>query len=265
MVLPSLPRSGGQPGAHRFRRLARGRVTQGDFAAAEQGWRQAVAADPADSTGRENLSLAFAPGGPLARSGRGGRGRFCSTAGGFACAGGGFLRRRDGRLVPEPLAAFISPGPMQWLARQASPAVWQRVLVAAALLAAAALGLLLRLGYGRAGGRGVQRAAYAALAAAVLLAGAALAGQRAFGVAGDPAAVVVWRSGSLRSVPTEADTDQKTSPLPPAAPRPWTSAFSAGSASASATAGPAGCGGRTSCRYGNSRVLRAAGRSRPPD
>ena len=116
--------------------------------------------------------------------------------------------------VPEPLAAFLSPGPAQWLARLASPAVWQRVQVAAALLAAAALGVLLRLGYGRAAGRGVTRAALAVLAAALLLAGAAGAGEWAYGVAGDPAAVVVWRSGVLRSVPTEADTDQKTSPLP---------------------------------------------------
>jgi hypothetical protein len=187
---------------------------RGDFAAAEQGWRQAVAADPADWTARENLSLALAQEGRWPEAAAEAAAAFVQQPQSEPVRWQWSLASETAGFVPEPLAAFISPGPMQWLARQASPAVWQRVLVAAALLAAAALGLLLRLGYGRAGGRGVQRAAYAALAAAVLLAGAALAGQRAFGVAGDPAAVVVWRSGSLRSVPTEADTDQKTSPLP---------------------------------------------------
>jgi hypothetical protein len=39
-------------------------------------------------------------------------------------------------------------------------------------------------------------------------------GYTAYGIAGDGRAVVVARSGTLRSIPTEADTAQKTAALP---------------------------------------------------
>jgi hypothetical protein len=39
------------------------------------------------------------------------------------------------------------------------------------------------------------------------------AGWQAYGSAADSRAVVVWRAGTLRSIPTEADTTQKTTPL----------------------------------------------------
>jgi hypothetical protein len=49
------------------------------------------------------------------------------------------------------------------------------------------------------------------------LAGTALAGAFAYGIAGKVDAVVVSRASVLRSIPTEADTTQKTSPLVPGA------------------------------------------------
>ena len=52
------------------------------------------------------------------------------------------------------------------------------------------------------------------LVAGLVLTPAAEYGRRAYGLAGDPRAMLVWgASGTLRSIPTEADNTQQTSPL----------------------------------------------------
>ena len=53
------------------------------------------------------------------------------------------------------------------------------------------------------------------LAVATLLGLAALASLHAYGETADRRAVIAWRAGTLRSIPTEADTTQKTTVLPP--------------------------------------------------
>ena len=42
-----------------------------------------------------------------------------------------------------------------------------------------------------------------------------MAGWQAYGVAANANAVVVWHAATLRSIPTDADTTQKTTPLNP--------------------------------------------------
>jgi hypothetical protein len=187
---------------------------RGDFSGAEQAWRQAMAADPADWSARHNLSLA------LAQENRWSEAAAQATAAfvqqpqneavrwqwALACGNAGF--------APEPLAGFLAPGPVQWLAQFAAPGAWQRMLIAAGALAALALGLCLLRGYGRVPHRAGGIVALAALGFALGWAAVAATGWLAYGEAGNTAAVVVWRAGLLRSVPTEADTSQKTAPLP---------------------------------------------------
>jgi hypothetical protein len=48
---------------------------------------------------------------------------------------------------------------------------------------------------------------------AIVLAAAATFSLHTYGPLADPAAVFVWKAGTLRSIPTDADTTQKTSPL----------------------------------------------------
>jgi hypothetical protein len=48
---------------------------------------------------------------------------------------------------------------------------------------------------------------------AVLAGAASLVAYRAYGIAADTRAVVVWRAGTLRSIPTEADISQKTTAI----------------------------------------------------
>jgi hypothetical protein len=114
--------------------------------------------------------------------------------------------------VPSSLSSFLSPGPAQSFARFASPAGWQRVLIVASALAAVALGWILFNAYGR-----KSRIAYfgapALFTLAVALAFLGVNGVLTYGLAGRAEAVIVARAGTLRSIPTEADTSQKITAL----------------------------------------------------
>jgi hypothetical protein len=185
---------------------------RGDFATAEKLWRAGVTKDPADPIARHNFSLA------LAQQDHWDLAMAHATAAlvqapdrdairwQFALAGdkAGYL--------PAPLAAFLHPGPLQSLARLASPGGWQALLFAAAVIVAAALGWLLFGSY-----RGPSRlrrwCACSALGLGLLLATASLLGFHAYGETADARAVIVWHGSILRSIPTEADTTQKSTPL----------------------------------------------------
>jgi len=94
--------------------------------------------------------------------------------------------------------------------------MWQVVLIAAAFAAAGAGGLILWNTYGASRGsvRWVAASVFVAATAASALATSSLL---AYGVMANESAVIVARTGTLRSIPTEADTAQKTSALAPGA------------------------------------------------
>jgi hypothetical protein len=97
------------------------------------------------------------------------------------------------------------------LARAASPGEWQAALVGAALLIALAFVLLLFRGY-RHVGLWARPVALTVVILAIVLAAAATLALKTYGPLAHPDAVLVWRASTLRSVPTEADT-QKVSAL----------------------------------------------------
>jgi len=183
---------------------------RGDFAAAEAYWRRMLDSAPATAGAQYNLSLALAQ-----------QNRWDESA---AHASAAFVQEPDDPAVrwqfalacgkagyaPAPLAAFVSPGAVQFVARWASPAVWQWVMAGASLLAAAALALGLVRAYGSRPG---TRLCLAAAGLALLVLFGAAASWQAYGEAASPDSAVVWRAGLLRSIPTEADVDQKTAPL----------------------------------------------------
>jgi hypothetical protein len=189
---------------------------RGDFPASEEAWRDAVSREPGNWAARHNLSLALAQ-----------QNRWDEAA---AQAAAAFVQQPDNPAVrwqfalacdkagfsPTALAAFLQPTLLERLAQHASPAGWQRTLAAAAWVAAAVLGFLLTRRY-QAGAR-LRRwevpAALTVLTLSALVAGAAILGWRAYGTAASTEAVVTWRDATLSSIPTEADTSQKTVPLP---------------------------------------------------
>jgi hypothetical protein len=100
------------------------------------------------------------------------------------------------------------------VARLASPAEWQWLLVAAGVGVAGGLLLLLLRAYRGSTNGWMRRAAFAVVGGAFLLMLAAVVSLHFYGVTADARAAIAWHQVLLRSVPTEADTQQKTSSLP---------------------------------------------------
>jgi hypothetical protein len=184
----------------------------GNFAAAEAGWRDALTQVPTNWIARHNLGLALAQQDRWPEAAAQWSAAFVQHPADDTLRWNLALGYGHAGYAASDLAAFAAPGPLQMLARLASPAEWQRLLAGMAALAAAAAALLLARGYGliRPWANSV---ALMALVLALVAAAAAGVGLHAYGSAADARAALVWRSATLRSIPTEADTTQKTSPL----------------------------------------------------
>ena len=188
----------------------------GGFAAAEKAWRTRLASVPTDWIARHNLSLALAQQERPAESAAQAAAAFVQQPADAAVRWHfSHSVERSGFASPT-LAAFLNPGPRHALAREASAATWQLVVIFAAFIAALALGGLLWNLYGprRAG---VRWTAVGLFILASAGSAAAISSLLAYGTAASTSAVVIARAGTLRSIPTEADTAQKTSPLAPGA------------------------------------------------
>jgi hypothetical protein len=186
----------------------------GDFAAAEKQWKAEVSADPLNWSARHNLSLALSQQDRWGEAAAQAAAAFVQAPGAPATARQLVTAGDKAGFIPEPLDAILRQGPAESLARMASPGAWQRIGIGASALLAASLALLLLAAYG------VTRRAWAVPAASLLALASILAalgsffGYRAYGITADTRAVVVWSTGVLRSIPTEADVSQKTTPLP---------------------------------------------------
>lgn len=183
-----------------------------DFPAAEKAWRATLEAVPTDWIARHNLSLA------LEQQDRSGEAAAQAAAAFVQNPAEPAVRWHFARTAeklgaaPAALAGFVTPGLLHALAQLASPADWQRLLIAAAWLATLGLGALLLRAYGH-GPRVLPWISGVLIVAAVALAAIADAALLTYGLAAKADAVIVSRASTLRSIPTEADTTQKTSTL----------------------------------------------------
>lgn len=184
---------------------------RGDFAAARTEWTKTVAQNPADWKARHNLGLALAQ-----------ENRWPEAAAQWTSAY--LLNSREeatrwdlalgiqhsGLADPDLVELSRGEGAFQ-VARLATPAEWQLLLIAAALLFAAGLILMLLVAYRSLRGWALP-VAMGATIIAVLLAGTATFSLHRYGILAHPKAVFVWEATTLHSVPTDADT-QASSPL----------------------------------------------------
>ncbi len=184
---------------------------RGDFAGAERAWREAVSKSPADWAARYDLSVCLAQQNRWDEAAAQAAAAFVQNPADPAVRWQFDLACEKAGFVPAPLAVFLSPGAAARLARLASPAAWQRLLVGASCLAALALGILLAAAYGRS--RRLRTAALALLVLAAALGSASAIGWQAYGAAAEPDCVLIWRGSTLRSIATEADSSQQTAPL----------------------------------------------------
>jgi hypothetical protein len=185
---------------------------RGEFTVAEKAWRAGVAARPTDWIARHNLSLVLAQQGKTAEAAAQAAAAFVQQPGHPAARWHFKHAAGQAGVVPAPLAAFLAPDLSRTWAEHHSPVQWQHLLIACAVTAAVALGVALATLYGR---RSRRILVTAGVLAGLSLAagGAAYAGLVTYGIARDNRAVIVTQSGVLRSIPTEADTTQKTTPL----------------------------------------------------
>ena len=185
---------------------------QGEFAAAETDWRKAALTAPADWTTRHNLGLALAQQDRWAEATAYWTSAFLLNSRSDTTRWDLALGLQRSGMAPTELVDLSRGQNRYKLVRLATPGEWQLALVAASLLLAAALIVLLLQGYRRIGGW-AKPVALVTMLLAVLLAAAATFSLHTYGPLADPAAALVWKPATLRSIPTEADTAQKTSPL----------------------------------------------------
>ena len=187
--------------------------TAGKFPAAEKSWREALAKNPTDWTAHHNLSLALAQQDKLGEAAAHAAAAFVQNPSHPAVRWHLAHVSEKAGYAPPPLAPFLRPTAQQSLAQLASPATWQRLLLAATCLTALALAGLLARTYGQRS-RAVAVTAFTLLPLSLVLAVSAIVGWQTYATTADASAVVAWRAGTLRSIPTEADTTQKTTALP---------------------------------------------------
>jgi hypothetical protein len=191
--------------------------SKSDYPTAEKTWRDALASAPADWTAHHNLALA------LIQQNRPGE------AAGHALAA--FVQQPQNDSVRRTVAyayksAALTPPPVAQpstlnaqLAALASPTRWQFLLILSAWLGAAATALTLYAAYQRRSPSVrssfvIRHSSFRRVLAilSILTALAAAFSLRTYGPLADARAVVVVTSSTLRSIPTDLDT-QKTTPL----------------------------------------------------
>ncbi len=185
---------------------------RGEFPAAEADWRKTLESSPSDWATRHNLGLALAQQDRWAEAAAQWTGAFLLNPRSDLTRYDLALGLQRSGLAPSELVEFSRGKNRFKLARMASAGEWEIVLFVAALLLAAAVIILLVQGYRRTLAWAKPTALGISLVA-VLLAVLATLSLRVYGPLAEPEAAMVWKASTLFSIPTEADTTQKTSPL----------------------------------------------------
>ena len=185
---------------------------RGDFTTAETDWRKSIQTAPTDWAARHNLGLSLGQQDRWAEATAYWTSAFLLNSRAETTRWDLALGLQRSGMAPAELVALSRGEGRFKLARLASPGEWQLVIIGAALLVAVALIILLLQGYKRAGAW-AKPTALITILFAVFLAASATLSLRSYGSLADPAAVLVWKASLLRSIPTEVDTTQKTSPL----------------------------------------------------
>jgi hypothetical protein len=183
---------------------------RGDFAGAEKAWRTTLASAPTDAIARHNLSLALAQQDRWDEAAAHAAAAFVQLPSSEPIRAQFALTADRSGHVPVPLAGFLNRGPLESIAALTSTTGWQYTLVASAALVALALAWLLHRSYAN---QPVAWPPFALLGLSFVMALIAILAWHGYGETDAPRAAIVWRAGTLRSIPTEVDTTQKTSPV----------------------------------------------------
>jgi tetratricopeptide (TPR) repeat protein len=191
---------------------AQSAYARSDFAGAEKSWRDEISKTPTNWIAHHNLALALAQQNRWQEAAAHAATAFVQHPGEDSVRWHLALTLEKAGYTPTAISAFITPSPAHSIARQFSPAMWQFILIGASALLALAIALQLLRVYGSRS-RVLKPAAWSLGVASVIVAASAIFSLRLYSPTGDTRAALVWKQSSLRSIPTEADTAQKTTPL----------------------------------------------------
>src|SRR5690606_12228543 len=110
------------------------------------------------------------------------------------------------------IGRFVNPGWREQIARYASPATWQWIMVGGVAGSVLSLWLVLLHAYSGLIRHWKLASWTGGLLSAALMVVAGFSLQ-SYGIAAHPRAVMTWRAGELRSIPTDLDTEQETTTL----------------------------------------------------
>ena len=184
----------------------------GDFVAAEQAWRKTLVDTPTNPTAHHNLALALAQQSRWGEAAAHAAAAFAQQPNNAAISWNLVFTLERAGYAPSVFSGFVSSHPPHLLARQLSAPGWQNVTILAVTLAAIGGALLLIRAYGNQT-RWIKITVITTFTVAILLAGAAAFSLRVYSPIDDARSAIVWRTTTLRSIPTEADTTQKTTSL----------------------------------------------------
>ncbi len=186
----------------------------GKFAAAETAWQKAVSINGNDWVARHNLALALEQQSRWGEASAEAIAAFVQHPSDPAVRWNFAFAMDHAGFAPGLTTGFVAESPTYSLARLFSPAEWQRLMVGAAFVIAVGLGLVLLRFYAPLGAWSTYTGfAIAAVAGVALILGAVAINR--YQETGDVRSVIIWKPSLLRSIPTEVDATQKTSPLAP--------------------------------------------------
>lgn len=183
----------------------------GQFVPAEQAWRARVAAEPTDWIARHNLALALGQQDRWSEALGHATAAFVQNPSDPSVRWHLALCSERAGVTPAGVSALVDDSLIAHAAVQLSPAEWQRVTIMGAWTIAFALGLFLLHGYRSV--RWLRPTAATLTVLGLLGAVAGAAGALRYADLGSAEAAITWRPTTLRSVPTEAATSQKATPL----------------------------------------------------
>ena len=185
----------------------------GEFTKAEKAWKDQLVQNPLDWRNRYNLSLAYAQEDRWGEAAAQATAAFLQHPSDPAVRWQFVLACDKAQVNPTVVGDFLQPSPSEKFARLQSAPEWQRIFILGVAVFGLGLVLLLAAAYGSLPKRWTNASALGLLAVGLLACALSWGGIRAYGIAGNDRAAMVWRTGTLRSVPTDAEVPQKTSTL----------------------------------------------------
>lgn len=185
---------------------------EGKFAAAEQAWRSTLADHPTDWIAHHNLALALAQQNRWDEAGAHAAVAFAQHPSDPSVRWHLTYTLERGGYTPPIFGDFQHPGWQQQVARYASPAEWQRVLLGSLLVAILSLAVVLAHAYG-ARLRWWKPVAWLIGTLGVLGLIIAALSLQTYGLTAKTNAALTWRATQLRSIPTDLDGEQQAAPL----------------------------------------------------